>query len=58
MTFTISNARRMGTNTPGLRRTADESRLDIVYVSRDCIAGLTSLQATRVPLLRCGLFDN
>ena len=43
MTFTISNARRMGTNTPGLRRTADESRLDIVYVSRDCVVGLTSL---------------
>ena len=42
MTFTISNARRMG-NTPGLRRTADESRLDIVYVSRDCVVGLTSL---------------
>ena len=43
MIFAVSNARRMGTNTPGFRRTADESRLDIVYVSRDCIAGPTLL---------------
>ena len=42
MIFAVSNARRMG-NTPGLRRTADESHLDIVYASRDCIVGLTSL---------------
>ena len=43
MIFAVPNARRMGTNTPGLRRTADESWLDIVYVSRDCAVGLTSL---------------
>ena len=43
MIFAVSNEHRMGTNTPGLRRTADESRPDIVYASRDCVVGLTSL---------------
>ena len=33
MIFAVSNERRMGANTPGLRRTADESHFDIVYVS-------------------------
>lgn len=40
MIFAVSNVRRMGANTPGLRRTADKPRPDIVYVSRDCVVGL------------------